>query len=116
MTIPLPAFFKTISDHFSPGKMLSFWYRYYTVLFSMCFLIVLLIGGWNWYYSFYRYHLSDEEKKQYVEQYFKETTFSEAKFHNVVDALTERAQLHQETLQMKRNIFEGKGIRKKETQ
>lgn len=114
MTIPSFSFLKKISEHFSVRGVLSFWYRHYKILFFFGFLVVLLIGGWNWYSSLYQYRLSDEEKKQYVEQYFKETTFKETQFRNVVDALSERARLHEEILQPKRNIFEGKGIVPKE--
>lgn len=114
MTLPFLSFFKRTGDLFSARGILAFWYRYYKVLFYLLFLVVLLIGGWHWHYSFYRYHLSDEEKKQYVEQYFKETTFKDVKFHAVVDAFTERSRLHRETLEVKRNIFEGKGIVPKE--
>lgn len=113
--IPFSSFFKKIHGHFSARGMLSFWYRYYKVLFFLGFFTVLLIGGWNWYSSLYQYRLSDEEKKQYVEQYFKETTFQETKFRDVVEALSERARLHEETLKLNRNIFEGKGIQAKET-
>lgn len=110
MTTLFSSFFKKIYDRFSSGGVLSFWYRYYKMLFFFGFFIVLLIGGWNWYYSLYRYRLSDDEKKQYVEQYFKETTFKETKFRDVVGALTERARMHEEKLEMQRNIFKGTGI------
>ncbi len=110
MTLPFLSFFKKIGDLFSAKKMLSFWYRHYKVLFYFLFFVVFLIGGWHWYDSFYRYRLSDEEKKQYIEQYFKETAFKEVKFHAVVDAFAERSRLHRETLTVERNIFEGKGI------
>lgn len=110
------SFLKKISGRFSARGMLSFWYRHYKKLFFLGFFAVLLIGGWNWYYSFYQYRLSDEEKKQYVEQYFKETAFQETEFREVTEALMERARLHEETLKPKRNIFEGTGIQEKETQ
>lgn len=110
MTLPFLSFFKKIANFFSAKKMLSFWYRHYKVLFYFLFFVVFLIGGWHWYDSFYRYRLSDEEKKQYIEQYFKETAFKEVKFHAVVDAFAERSRRHQETLTVERNIFEGKGI------
>ena len=110
MTLPFLSFFQKISRLVAPRKILFFWYRHYKTLFYFLFLIVLCIGGWHWYNSFYRYRLTDEEKKQYVEQYFKETTLKEVKFHAVVDAIKERARLHQETLNIQRNIFEDQGI------
>ncbi|MEK9151166.1 MAG: hypothetical protein AAB547_00875 [Patescibacteria group bacterium] len=108
MKIPFLSFFKKIADRFSSKNMLFFWYRRYKAMFFLLFLAVLAIGGWNWYYSLYRYRFSDEEKKQYVEQYFKETTFKEAKFREVVDRLMERARMHGETLELKRDIFKGR--------
>jgi len=114
MNLSSPAFIKRIGTRFSLGGALSFWYRHYKVLFFLSFLIVLLIGGWNWYYIFYKYRLSDEEKKQYVEQHFKETTFNDAKFHATTEALIQRARLHEEMPANRRNIFEGKGIIPKE--
>ncbi|HLC95505.1 MAG TPA: hypothetical protein VJH89_03370 [Patescibacteria group bacterium] len=111
MNIPKLLFFKKIKTYFSIKRTLSFWYRFYKVLFFICFLIVLGIGGWNWYYSLYRYHLSDEEKRIYTEQNFKETTFKEAEFRNLVNALVEQARVHTQTITLERNIFEGKGIK-----
>lgn len=75
----------------------------------MGFFIAIFFAGWNWYYSFYQYRLSDEEKKQYIEQHFKETAFKEKEFLNVVDMLMKRTRLV-ETLEIKRNIFKGKDI------
>lgn len=115
MTFPFLSFFKRIGNFFSAKKMLVFWYRHYKMLFYLLFFVVFLIGAWHWYESFYHYRLSDQEKKQYVEQYFKETTFKEVKFHTVVDAFKERARLHQATLEVQRNIFEGEGIQEKAT-
>lgn len=107
MKIPFLSFFKKMTSRFSPKNMLFFWYRHYKAMFFLLFLVVLSIGGWNWYYSLYRYSFSDEEKKQYVEQYFKETTFKEARFREVVDDLVERRRMHEETLELKRDIFKG---------
>ena len=114
MNLSSPAFMKRIGARFSFGGALSFWYRHYKALFSLSFLIVILIGGWNWYYIFYKYRLSDEEKKHYVEQYFKETVFNEAKFRSTTEALTQRARMHEEVPENRRNFFEGKGIIPKE--
>ena len=110
MTIPFLSFFKKISERFSARGLLFFWYRHYKALFFIGFVIVLAIGGWKWYDSLYRYRWSDEEKKQYIELSFKETVFKETKFRDVVSDLAARARLHEETLELKRNIFEGKGI------
>lgn len=108
MKIPFLFLFKKIAGGFSSKNMLFFWYRHYKAMFFLLFLAVLSIGGWKWYYSLHQYRFSDEEKKQYVEQYFKETTFKETRFREVVDRLTERARLHEETLELKRDIFKGR--------
>lgn len=108
MKIPFSSFFIKIKDRFSSGSLLVLWYRYYKFLVFIGFFAVLSVGGWNYYYSIHKYHFSDEEKKQYVDSYFKETTFKEARFHEVVDNLALRAQAYNETLELKRAIFENK--------
>src|SRR3972149_8858572 len=112
MNLPFQNFFKKSGEYFSLRKMLSFWYRHHTALFFCAFFAVLFIGAWSWYYSIHQYRLSDEEKKQYIEQNFRETAFKEAQFHNLVDMLTKRTQ-REETFEAKRNIFQGKGIEEK---
>lgn len=114
MTIPFLASFKKLAKRFSLRDTIFFWYRHYKVLLFLGFLIVLSIGGWDWYQSLYQYHFSDDEKKQYIESYFKETSLNEAKFRGTVDALQARARTHEEWLSLKRNIFVGKGIQPKQ--
>jgi hypothetical protein len=109
MSISPRPFLKKISNHFSFNGILSFWYRHHGVLFILCFFITIFFAGWNWYYSFYQYRLSDEEKKQYIEQHFRETAFKEKEFLNVVDMLMKRSH-DAETLEIKRDIFKGKDI------
>jgi NADH:ubiquinone oxidoreductase subunit H len=113
MNISFQNFFKKSGEYFSLRKMLSFWYRHHTALFFCAFFAVLFFGAWSWYYSLYQYRLSDEEKKQYIEQNFRETVFKELVFHNVVEMLTKRTEMA-ETPEIKRNIFQGKGIKEKE--
>lgn len=105
MKIPFPSFFTKVKEHFSLGNTLVLWYRYYKILVFIGFFLVLSFGGWNYYHSVYQYRFSDEEKKQYVDSYFKETTFKETRFNEVVDSLRARARMHEETLEIKRNIF-----------
>lgn len=114
MTIPLASFFKKIAKHFSSRGVIFFWYRHYKALVFLGFLVVLSIGIWNWYQSLYQYHFSDDEKKQYIDSYFKETAFQEVKFQEVVDALTARARMHERVLPLTRNIFKGEGIQPKQ--
>lgn len=109
MSISLQLFLKKISERFSFNGVLSFWYRHHRILFFLGFFIAIFFAGWNWYYSFYQYRLSDEEKKQYIEQNFKETALKEKEFLNVVDMLVKRTR-EAETLEIKRDIFKGKDI------
>lgn len=106
MKIPFHPLFIKMQDSFSPGKWLVFWYRHYKVLIFVGFILVLSIGGWNYYYSLYQYQFSDAEKKQYVDSYFKETAFKEDRFLSVIQSLQARARMHGETFDLKRNIFE----------
>lgn len=108
MKIPFLSVFVKIKERFSLGSVLVFWYRSYKIFVFAGFLLVLSLGSWNYYYSVYRYHFSDEEKKQYIDSFFKETAFKETKFHEVVDSLLARKRMHEGTLDLKRNIFEAK--------
>jgi|GEM_PF-1781430 len=113
MTIPFLSLFKRSVKRFSFRGVIFFWFRHYKKFFFFGFLVILSVGGWNWYQSLYRYHMSDDEKKQYIDSYFKETVFKEARFRETVKNLQARADLHKETLGLKRNIFEGKGLKPK---
>lgn len=97
-------------NRFAPKQALFFWYRHYKVMFFVLFLIVLGFGGWSWYYSLYRYRWNDAEKKQFLDAYFKETAFKEAKFRDVIDRLKERAYLYEKNPDLGRDIFTGKEI------
>ncbi|MDP3957181.1 MAG: hypothetical protein Q8Q10_01630 [bacterium] len=114
MTIPFLSLFKRLVKRFSFRSAIFFWFRHYKKFFFLGFLVILSVGGWNWYQSLYRYRFSDDEKKRYIDSYFKETIFKETRFRETVENLVVRADLHEEVLQLKRNIFEGKGIKPKE--
>lgn len=114
MTIPFLPTVQKLIKYVSFRDMIFFWYRHYKMLLFFGFLVILLIGGWDWYRSLYRYRFSDDEKRQYIDSYFKETSLDEAKFRETVDALTTRARVHEEWLPLTRNIFEGEGIKPKQ--
>ncbi len=113
MIMPFHTFFQKTSERFSLRRILFFWYRHHKALFFCFFCGVVLIGVWDWYYSFYQYRFSDEEKKQYIEQHFKETAFKETEFRQAVDMLARRTRLS-ETPEVKHDIFQGTGIQSKE--
>lgn len=86
-------------------RTLSAWYRHYKMLYFMLFLVVLGFGAWAWYGSLHRYSWNSEEKKAFIDSYAKETSFKETKFRDVVDRLKERARMHDEIPEIKRDIF-----------
>ncbi|MDD2766217.1 MAG: hypothetical protein PHH40_00450 [Candidatus Moranbacteria bacterium] len=108
MNIPFGASFKKIKEQSSSWHMIFFWYRHYKVFFFLGFLVVCALGGWDYYYSVFRFRFTDEEKKLYVDSYFKETLFDEEKFHKTINGLTNRAEHHKEPLHLEKNIFEVK--------
>lgn len=114
MTIPFSSLFKKIAGHLSSREMIFFWYRRHKTFFFLGFLIILSMGAWDWYQSLYQYHFSAEEKQQYIDSYYKETAFKEAKFRETVNDLTTRAEMHENVTPPTRNIFEGKGIQPKQ--
>lgn len=108
MKIPFSSSLVKIKEQSSSWNMVSFWYRHYKMFFFLGFLIVLSLGGWDYYYSVFKFRFTDDEKKQYVDSYFKETIFNEEKFRNVIDGLTYRAEKYEESLLLDKNIFETK--------
>lgn len=95
---------------FSWKRLMFFWYRHYKVMFFMGFLVVLGFGGFVWYKNLYQYQWSEETKKAFLEQHFKETRFKERAFNNVVEHLKERARFHEGTPALSRDIFSGKSL------
>lgn len=91
-------------------NLMAFWIRHFRVMFFFGFLLVSAYGAWEWYFSLYRYEFSEEEKRRYIEQNFRETVFQEKKFRELVERLEERRRLESEPFQMKRNLFEGQGV------
>jgi hypothetical protein len=105
------SFLKIRWERFAPKKIIYFWYRHYKVMLFVVFLVVLGFGGFSWYESLYGYHWNDEQKKQFLDSYVKETNFNEAKFRDAVARLKERARSAEERPEVARGIFSGKSIR-----
>ncbi len=84
-----------------------FWYRHYKGMFFCGFLAVLCLGGFFWHKNLYRYQWTEDQKKTYIEQHFKETQFKERAFEESVANLNERARLHETNPVLSRNIFSG---------
>lgn len=97
-----------LKKYLSPKQWMFFWYRHYKAMFFFGFLVVLGIGGYFWYQHLYQYQWSEEKKKTFLEQHFKETRFQERAFESVVAHLKERAEDHEESPALSRNIFSGK--------
>ena len=98
---------RKIKNQFSWKQGMFFWYRHYKGMFFVGFLAVLCLGGFFWYRYLYQYHWTEEQKKTYIEQHFKETQFKEQAFESTVGNLGTRARLHESTPLLSRNIFSG---------
>lgn len=101
---------KNIGRHFSLKHGMFFWYQHYKVLFFVGFLIVLGWGGYYWYNNLYRYHWSDEQKKEFIATHFKATVFKEQAFNQLVGQLKEREQQYGEPVPLTRDIFSGTSL------
>lgn len=97
---------------FSPQEIMFFWYRSYKVIFSLFFLVILALAGYQWYYSLHRYQWTEEQKKEYIESTFKETRFRGEKFRALVLRLKQRSEEHAENISLKRDIFTGEDLAK----
>lgn len=107
----IPKFSQKIQQSFSWKRLMFVWYRYYKLLFFFGFLGVLGMGGFFWYKHLYLYQWSEETKKAYVEQHFKETRFNEADFRDRVHHLNARARAHKENLEFSQDIFLGRPLK-----
>ncbi|MFZ3032042.1 MAG: hypothetical protein WA082_03330 [Candidatus Moraniibacteriota bacterium] len=103
-------FSQNLKKYFSWKRLMFFWYRHYKVMFFFGFLVVLGFGGFIWYKNLYQYQWSEETKKTFLEQHFKETRFKERNFVGVVERLKERAIFHETTPVISRDIFSGKSL------
>lgn len=95
---------------FSPREIMFFWYRHYKLVFSLFFLIILGLAGYQWNYSLHQYQWSEEQKKEYIEATFKETRFKEEEFQALVKQLKERQAEHEEGVPIRRDIFTGRSL------
>lgn len=109
MNLPKSLQFSTFKKY-STRKVVFFWYRNYKLIFFLGFLITLGIGGYVWYHSVHTYVWSDEQKKAYVTEYFKETEFKETKFQNLVERLRAREESHIAKFFLTKNLFTGDTI------
>lgn len=66
--------------------------------------------GYVWYSAVYAYDWTEEQKNQYRREYAGETTFREERFNHTVEALQERARLHQTLPQVTKDIFTGQSL------
>jgi len=100
--------FQKFKEKISSWSILFFWYRHYRKIFFIGFLIVFSLGGWDYYYSVFRYRLTDEEKNQYINSYFKEVLFDKKKFLDTIDTLEKREESHTQSPYLTKNIFQSK--------
>jgi hypothetical protein len=101
---------KRMKAWFASWQPLFMWYRHYKLLFLFSFFVVLGFGGWAWYQDLYWYSWSDEQKKEFLDTYAKETSFKESKYRDTVARLERLAERHLSDPAVTRNIFTGKDI------
>lgn len=89
-------------------QIFYWWIKHYKLLFFFLFLIVLGIGGVQWFYHLERYAWTEEEKKSFIDRTVTETAFQEQKFRDGLSALEELGQDHQSPASVARDLFLGK--------
>ena len=101
---------KKFKNLFSRKGILFFLYRHYKAMFFLGFLVVLGLGGFYWNANLNQYQWSEERKKSFVEQNFKETRFKSEAFHVIVKQLEARARAHEVNPALTRDVFSGKKL------
>ena len=100
-----------MKKYLSWKQWMFFWYRHYKAMFFCGFLVVFSIGGYFWYQNLHQYQWSEERKKLFLEENFKETQFKERDFEAVVNRLKNRADSHKSSPVLSRDIFSGKSLK-----
>ncbi len=67
-----------------------FWYQSHRWFFIFFFVIVLVLGGWKWYQSLYRYTWTETQKQEFLKSYAEATDFRSSRFESVIKELDER--------------------------
>lgn len=88
------------------------WIKQYKILFSLLFVVVSGLGGFQWYLNLNHYSWTSEEKKAFLDRTIKETAFKEAQYRNVLKDLDELALEHTTPIAISRDIFLGKKEKK----
>lgn len=88
-------------------KMFLHWLRHYKLLFSVAFLSVSALGGYQWYQNLYRYAWTLEERKAYLDQTIQATVFHERQFLEVLAQLEQIRREHTIVRTPERDIFVG---------
>ena len=101
---------KKILARFSAHNFMYAWYRQYKILFLLLFLGTLGLAGYFWHFSLFRYQWTDQQKKAYLEQYFKETSFRGEEYNRLVEHLKMEREKHQRGPELKRDIFTGENL------
>jgi len=102
--------FKNAKKYFSLKQWMLRWYRSYKILFFSGFMVVFGLGAYFWYNNLYQYRWSAERKKEFIETHFKATVFKEKPFQQLVSDFKERANRHEGTPPLTRDIFLGKNL------
>jgi hypothetical protein len=85
-------------------RMILLWYFSHRYLFFILLLVTVSSGLWFWKQTVYQYHWSDAQKRAYLNEHAKETSFKEEKFRNALEEAHLREQSFQEKQEF-RDIF-----------
>jgi hypothetical protein len=88
-----------------PTILFSYWLKYYKLFFILLFLIVLGIGSFIWYDTFYRFGWSDEKKQQYTLTQNRNINLRESEFNQMLETIKKRKQNYESPEESLKDIF-----------
>ena len=77
-------------------RMILLWYFSHRYLFFALLIVTVVSGLWFWKQAVYQYHWNDAEKRVYLNEHAKETSFKEEKFKSVLEDARSREESFQE--------------------
>ncbi|NTW14124.1 MAG: hypothetical protein HGA31_03785 [Candidatus Moranbacteria bacterium] len=97
---------------FQAQKLFAFWVRYSRAFYSLMFFLTFGLGLSVWYFNVYRGDWSEEQKRSYAATAFQETEFRESAFEAAVQTTAHRAELHDTSVKVSRDLFFSDGRKK----
>jgi hypothetical protein len=85
-------------------RLILVWYFSHRYLFFVLLLVTVSVGAWFWKQAVYQYHWTDAQKRAYLNEHAKETSFKEDKFTSALDSVAAKERSFQENRDF-RDIF-----------